>query len=57
MYDEFIWQFYIEMKEMDVSRDENKREEVSCIKYNKIRMIVGIEDKFRVREAQRIKEY
>jgi hypothetical protein len=33
------------------------REEVSCKKYNKIWMIVDIEDKFRVGEAEKIIKY
>jgi hypothetical protein len=28
MYDEFIWQFYVELKEMDGSWDENEREKL-----------------------------
>jgi hypothetical protein len=57
MCDEFIWQFYVEMKEMDGSWDGNEREKVSCIKYNKIRMIVDIEDGFRGLGAWRIFKY
>jgi hypothetical protein len=32
------------------------REEVSCMKYNKIRMVVEIKDRFRVRGARRIEK-
>jgi hypothetical protein len=50
MYVKFIRQFYVEMKEMDDSWDRNEKE-VSCRKFNKIKMVVDILDGFRVRGA------
>jgi hypothetical protein len=38
---------YVEMEELNGSSDGNEREEVSCCKYSKIRMVVDIEDGFR----------
>jgi transposase len=56
-----IWWIYMIIlcrnKEIDDSWDENEREEVSCWKYNRIRMLVDIEDKFKIWGTRNIEKY
>jgi hypothetical protein len=64
VFSELYWSNYylviryrvMKMKLNRMVVDMGMREKVSCWKYNKIRIVVDIEDEFRVWEAQMIKK-